>query len=184
MHSMAIPVLSIFGNTILFALFFIFTGYAIFRKTFPNASGYPLSFRLGLGYFFGMYLFIACYRVIAYITGTAIVSLWISVAIQIFFFAYELRKSRKTLAKAFSLSTVWVLIVLGVFFSVSTITWWLFPVSQQVPDLGAHVGSVHTGRYANIATYIMEHNWIPRFNQNYLQSLLASIHLLMGPVSQ
>jgi hypothetical protein len=42
-------------------------------------------------------------------------------------------------------------------------------------------GSIETGRYANIAKFIIEHNYIPSLKQNYLQSIMsAALHKLLN----
>jgi hypothetical protein len=44
----------------------------------------------------------------------------------------------------------------------------------------AHFGSIHSGRYANYAIFIAEHDRVPLIAQNLGQSMLAGFHLLLG----
>jgi hypothetical protein len=44
----------------------------------------------------------------------------------------------------------------------------------------SHLGSIHSGRYANVGVFIFEHDTIPRLNQNYGQTLLVATHLILG----
>lgn len=58
---------------------------------------------------------------------------------------------------------------------------WIPSVPSAVPaDPFACIGSLHAGRYVNIALYMLNHNAIPALQQNIGQSLLAVIPSIMG----
>jgi hypothetical protein len=56
---------------------------------------------------------------------------------------------------------------------------WGLGHGEQVTLL-THLGSIHSGRYAKYAIFIAEHDRVPFLAQNAVQSILASLHMMLG----
>ncbi len=89
----------------------------------------------------------------------------------------------RPVAQVLALGSVLATVCLG-----TTLALTLWPLSNDpaaVPD-GSwlfswnHFGSYHSGRYVNVAFWIVRENRIPRLQQNLGQSLLVAAHLMPG----
>lgn len=164
--------------TILAIVIFLFSGYFFYSLLFKNN---PSSLKIGISYFLGVSLFFVIYRILDYIISNARVSMIISLAILLILGLVNLRKNPIDLRNKLNYKTLIVILILLIFSFLFVLFLWLEPLKTHViNDFMRFNGSLHSGRYANIATYIFENNKIPVLNQNYGQSLLATISMFLG----
>jgi hypothetical protein len=71
---------------------------------------------------------------------------------------------------------------LGIVLSCSTLALMLWPLAPRwlIPLSLNHLGSFHSGRYANLALLIVEQDRLPHVQQNVGQALLVAVHLFLG----
>ena len=63
------------------------------------------------------------------------------------------------------------------FCSLGNIAYFAYSPDYVITNPHNPFGSIETGRYANIAKYIVEYNYIPSLKQNYFQSIMsAALH--------
>ena len=160
-------------------------GMKSYRLAIDGVDSYPLPLQAGLGYFFGMAMFLSLWRISARILGNAKISLALSAILLLLFVLWRFRMGFRTagdrpgkpcIVRAV-LAAVLFLTFLAAFFAY-ILLYWVQPFSELLPT--SMIGSLHSGRYANIATYILEKNSIPVLNQNYGQSILSSIPMFFG----
>jgi len=175
-------IFSVFSITIVLSIFFVLSGSLIYSISISNSNEHPTSFKCGFGYFLGMTFFIVIYKLFSFISNNAKVSLVISLLIIVVIAILWLKKAAiKNLLPFLNYKLVSFLIIIYLVFSILTFSNHLsyIPLTFEVTAFD-NFGSLHSGRYANIATYILESNRIPCLSQNYGQSILTSIHLLLG----
>lgn len=64
--------------------------------------------------------------------------------------------------------------------SLSSAVYWIYDISYTLANTHAPFGSIETGRYSNIAEYILKNNSIPRIKQSYGQSILAAFFMIFS----
>jgi hypothetical protein len=162
-----------------YSALFALSGKSILGRI-KGFEGLPASANLGLAFFFGMALFLFLFALSGAIIPSAKASLLISTLLllgiawlgkKIWLSAGSMDGALDQFAAAFIISSAALLLI------------WLPPLNT--PDGQIHYnhdlfGSANSGRYANIAGYVSLQDAIPIVNQNFGQSLLASIPMLLG----
>ena len=177
-------------QTLGLSLAFVGTGQFIHRTLLtherPRARGSSpgaLNLDWGSAYFLGLSAFLLAFLFVSRVSG-ARAALWIALAGMAGASAAALRRmsgARLALRRAGQL--VAALLLLIAFYSVTNVALWLTrrtTAPTVEPGMLSHFGSIHSGRYANYAILIAQSDRVPRLAQNSGQSILASLHLLLG----
>lgn len=134
----------------------------------------------GGGFFLGMALFLSVMRTVGWVAPVA-AGLGAGLLAVFGVGGYALYLHRREAVDAFKGlgSSLWLAVGVGLALAgYSLLTELPFlPADLSVMD---SLGSLHAGRYANLATAIVEGGSIPVVNQNYGQSLLAAALMLLG----
>ena len=178
---MLLPLGRVFGCTLLLAGVSCMVGTALMPPRNADRAG-GSALLVGRGFFVGVSALLAAFVFLSHLLGHARLALaFVFVAV-----VGTLILRRRSLADAGSrkgllLATATFLALVAVFW-VTTLTLWMQwgMASDQSRTELRHLGSIHSLRYANYATFIAEHDRVPYVPQNMGQSLLASIHLLLG----
>ncbi len=158
------------------SLLFVLSGWSVYRYSIIDAWDHPLSLRLGFGYFLGSSLFIVLYKCIASISNNALLSLGVSVLLLILLSAVSVKKLPvKNMAVLLNYKVIIFLLIVFIYI----FNLWAHAQAIPVPML-EFSGSLHTGRYGNIAAYILSSNTIPCLSQNYAQSILSTVPMFLG----
>lgn len=182
---MILQVGGVLATVLLSAFLFMMAGMKLHRLAIDGVDSHPLPLQFGLGYFFGMAMFLSLWRVSACLLGNAKIALALSAILLLLFVLWRFRtvfrsageRPEKPGIVGTGLAACLSLPLFAAFF-VYILLYWIQPFSELLPT--SMIGSLHSGRYANIATYIFEKNSIPVLNQNYGQSILSSIPLFFG----
>ncbi len=172
------------GQTLGFAALFVWAGAPLVRRSFPSDPNrpLPLSFIYAGGFFLGLTAFLILFVFLARIAGARLgLGLGIAALATLPLILRPLATARHHWRN--HLGVIAVLLGLVAIFTVTNATLWLSPNERgpsPPPALMSHFGSIHSGRYANYAIYIAEHNRVPFVAQNLGQSILASSSLLLG----
>ena len=144
---------------------------------------------VGSAFFVGLSIFLVLWRTLSFVLGTALAPLLIATGICLIVVVCFWKKFLyiKLCSYFRQLKVLFLFFVVVVFFG---ILYALIPMpniflqntEQTMPAYGFG-GIVHSMRAGNISTYISNNNYIPILNQNYGQSLLASIPSFFGFVS-
>lgn len=172
----------VLGNLIIiisFSLLFIFSGLLVYRHSFSSIDKMPFSFKFSASYFIGMGLFLAIWRLLSSAFSNVGVALILTLAILIVLYVKD-GKFKTDLLEIIVHFTEKRYFALCAVIIVPTVIllYWLMP--SGVITAFSILGSLHSPRYANIATFITENNYIPILSQNYGQSLLTSLPMLLG----
>jgi hypothetical protein len=178
----------VYLQTLGLSLAFVGTGQFIHRRLLTRdrpaaGSSSPDAPTLdsGSAYFLGLSVFLLAFVFVSRVSG-ARSALWIALAGMATASAlHGMSNARVALRRAGQL--VVALLPLTAFYSVTNVALWLGhrPGTATIaPSLFAHFGSIHSGRYANYAILIAQSDRVPRLAQNAGQSILASVHLLLG----
>ena len=183
--SIVFTLLLIALQTLGLSALFVWAGVALVRRIFPADQNrqLPLSFVYAGGFFFGLAAFLILFVFLARIIGARI-GLALSLA-ALGVLPLALRRPPDVSRHSWRHHIRVALAMLGLVavFTVTNATLWMTPNENRPsarPALMGHFGSIHSGRYANYATFIAEHNRMPRVAQNMGQSILASCSLLLG----
>jgi hypothetical protein len=173
-------------QTLALAALFIWAGVPLMHRCFRTEIDrpLPLSFVYGGGFFLGMCVFFISFVFLSRAIHGALLGFWLSVggliAVPFMFRARDAARAPwqahvRLVAAMFAVSAV---------MAVTNTTCWLLPGKIQgasnPPVVMQHFGSIHSGRYANYAIYIADHDRIPRLSQNMGQSMLTACHLFLG----
>ena len=172
-----LPLAGVYGCTLLLAAWFCLVGTALVPRQFADQAGGG-ALLLGRAFSVGLSAFLASFVLLAHLLGRArlalaIVLLAAGVVILVRRRSILEAGSRKSLVLSLAAS-----LALLVAFSVIPLTLWTNWVAA--PDVWNHFGSIHSGRYANYALFIAQHDRVPYLAQNMAQSLLAALNLLLG----
>lgn len=178
--------LRIYAQTLGLSLLFVGAGEFLHRRLLAGGGapddGGP-GWVLGRGYFLGLSVFLLLFVLVSRVVGARF-GLWITLALLLgAALAGIASAGLRSLAPRRLLPALAVLLVLVVVYSVTNATCWLEwddTAASESPGTLTHFGSIHSGRYANYAIFILRENRIPFLAQNAGQSLLASAHLLLG----
>lgn len=167
-----------FITLLLFSTLFVFTGRALLIiSNVKNKTSTPLI--VSSSYFLGMAIFLSIWRTFSFITDNAFISLVVALLFSIliiYFFGKQIHKSFFFEFLAVVKSKWYLLISIFVFLFICL--YWTGPFKELNPY--TLIGSLHSPRYANFATYILESNRIPVLGQNYGQSMLTAIPMIFG----
>ncbi|MFA5995920.1 MAG: hypothetical protein WCW27_01625 [Patescibacteria group bacterium] len=161
---------------------FVIAGLTIYRYGIIGYKEHPWSLRLGLGYFFGLAVFLIVYRLVTAWLQQANTAAKIGLIVCAILALLELVRWRSKYFIFFVKQHYWQ-IMLSVFLisGISVLLFCLWLPNCPLPtDPFIHFGSIHSGRNVNIAKYIYDNNTIPALTQNYGHALLASIVLWFG----
>jgi hypothetical protein len=175
-------ILGVFLQTLGIALLFLGAGHFLLRKLAPEPFGANGCLRISASYFLGLSAFLAAYLFISRLVGARL-SLWIVMTAMAVLLAREIWvASRDRPSIRASVTRAVVLGLLVVAYSISNAALWIDWGRYSPIDVGlwTHFGSIHAGRYANYAIFIADQDRIPFLAQNGGQSMLASVHLLLG----
>lgn len=167
------------------ALLFVMLGRPLLRAIFasPADRPYATSFVLGGAYFLGMAAFLVAFVLLSRLCGSARLGLWATIAAAVLIAMIDLLRLPLRIGPRSALKHTISCLVLVAWFSATNSALWLRANPTEpstAPAVMEHFGSIHSGRYANYAIYIAEHDRIPYLAQNVGQSMLASFHLLLG----
>lgn len=146
-------------------------GHLLFRYSLRVDQPVNPALETGASYFIGIAVFLFLWRILECLPFNAQLSLGITLVVfGICVFLDSLFKRLRHIVLMF-------LVVTGVSFAIA-----IYWIDFQANYFGAyaHIGSLHTGRYANLALHIARENRIPVVGQSFEQSLLASYPLLLG----
>jgi hypothetical protein len=171
--------LVVFGATFLVGVLFALAGKFLLSATACGNCENEKKNCLPTGFFFGAAMFLMFYRIVAIVFDSARLGASISFAV-IFgcallgcWQARGLGKVKEVFREFFMISILNVVfaLVLGFIF-----------LSQggSLEDPFTMVGSLHSGRYAALSTFIVQTDHVPLVRQNYGQSLLSSLHQFVG----
>jgi hypothetical protein len=174
-------------QTLALSALFIWAGMPLVRRSFRTEVDrpLPLSFVYGGGFFLGLSVFLILFVFLTRAFHGAHLGLWLAIAGLIAIpVAFRARDSAPELWTAHA-RVIASLLGLAAFMAVTNATCWLLPAGppgqpSPTPSMMQHFGSIHSGRYANYAIYIADHDRIPRLAQNMGQSMLTAVHLLLG----
>ncbi|MFA6214645.1 MAG: hypothetical protein WC717_05210 [Candidatus Micrarchaeia archaeon] len=178
---MALVFLAVLLICLAYATLFILGGRAALslHKGFEEL---PANANHGLSFFFGMAMFIFFFVLAGTAASSAKISLLISTALLLGIAA--LGRKRWAAPNTGSLKGVFGQFAIAFLLSAASLLLIWLP-SLNTPDGQIRYnhdlfGSANSGRYANIANFVSLQDRIPIVNQNFGQSLLASIPLLLG----
>ena len=184
-----IDILMVFGAflvSLIFAFLFIIAGSALLSFSIPRSGTYPAPLRYGFGFFIGSALFLSLYRVLGALLTDARMSLFIATGVFIIAALALIFKFKRvdflTTIRSLSSRQIFALLLAYLLIGAFILVYWLPPLfpTGHVEVSSNVLGSLHSAKYTNIATYALEHDKIPLVNQSYGQSLLASIDLFFG----
>jgi hypothetical protein len=133
-----------------------------------------------------MAFFETLWKVLTYLSGNAKISLAIATLAMIFITFRDIKSLLTVLTDYFRSINIRRIarIVLAIFLIVSVYIIEIYfntdSFTAEQFSIKTSLGSLNAGRYANIAAFISELNYIPVLNQNYGQSMLAAIPLILG----
>ena len=165
-----------------FVLISLFIVFLFIGTKVISVAGVSLKSQMSLvissSYFIGMAIFMAFWRTLVLLTDNAKISLAFTLVFSLAVICRMERQSNYELCRRcfLFLSSIQFLFLLS---SVSIFVF-LFWSRDSIGDVLNCAGSLHSGRYSNIAIYINENNNIPVLGQNYGQSMLASIPMMFG----
>src|SRR5947209_1929853 len=174
-------------QTLALSALFIWAGIPLMRRCFRTEVDrpLPLSFVYGGGFFLGLSAFLILFVFLSRALHGALLGFWLSagglIAVPFVFRSWE--AAREPWGRHARL--IAAMLGLAAVMAVSNATCWLLPGHPEggpstPPVVMQHFGSIHSGRYANYAIYIADHDRIPRLAQNMGQSMLTACHLLLG----
>jgi hypothetical protein len=174
MRAIAWSFLTTWALTGALATVFALAGRGLCDLLGAHRTGEPPSWTAGQAFFVGLSLHLTLFRLLASWIGVA-PACWMSLAIALLLGAlgWRGRPSAKTIVRTAGLP-----LVLGAIFTLTTLSWWQ-PTTDAVGPF-QHLGSIHSGRYADIALYIADAGRVPRLSQPYGQSLLTATNLVLG----
>ena len=168
-----------YALTLLLALLLAAAGGFVMMQSVGAAL--PAALLAGGGYFVGIALFLGVFRTLGmFLPAPYAMAVGLAVVLGIASWAGY----RNRAALAASIRTVDPRFLIGflaacAFVIGQTLLKELPPLAHAVSVFDSF-GSLHSGRYANLATYIVYSKSIPILNQNYGQSLLAAALMMLG----
>lgn len=136
------------------------------------------AFNFGSAFFIGVLFLIVSVKLFSFIFGNSIAGLGIFcfISLVIIFFArhhiFDIIKNHLTI------KTFFIFISFFLLTFILLLTYWL--QSDDLNNPFAMIGSLHSVRYAELAQYILTHNYIPSVGQNSGQSTLTYVVLAFG----
>ncbi len=180
---MLFDIIYLFIYTLSLSFVFVACGYWALSYSI-SLKAEPVLLRISMSYFMGMSIFLSLWRCIAFIFKEAQISLIVAICIIFVISLFALLKFKDTLSRyciSIYLSKkkfMSIVIIISSLFYLFSILYWLWPYKEI--DIYSMVGSLHSGRYASVANFVVDNNFIPRINQNYGQSMLVAVSLFAG----
>ena len=170
----------IFLETFALAIVFAAAGGYVVRRWMPLPGDGVAAWRWASGYFAGVGLFLALFVPLSRLTGARA-----AMAIALCVLAVAGIAHARTLGRSerrAALATAAAMLLLDALYTLTNAALWLMPgiPPGADPNVLFHLGSVHSGRYTNYAIYIADFDRVPFLAQNGGQSMLASLHLMLG----
>lgn len=156
---------------LIISFLFVLSGLKIYNYSILDSKNHSFAFKFGISYFLGMGLFLTIWRLLAFLVESASLSLKLSFLFIIL--VCLLQKGTKEDVKQIISGIKHKNYLIFIFSCILIFEFLLWLNSFK--DVYTHFGSGHSGRYVNIAQYIIDFNRIPTIGQNYGQSMLASI---------
>jgi hypothetical protein len=156
----------------LFTLFVLVLGYTVSNKGY-DFSGSPLSYKVGVSYFFGIASWIAILRIISFLVVDVSLSILITLVLTSIFIIYNRVFAFGFLKSIANKKSYLCMSILVVSFSPFLLLYWL-PLTLTPDDVNALIGSLHSGRYVALSNYILSCDFVPVIGQNIGQSLLVA----------
>ncbi len=177
--------------TFLFSILLCLAGDAFLQETWVQKKEYPVALRVGLSFFIGVPLYLVLYKFFGRILPNTQVAFFITFFLLALFAAFGIRRALKLNtfpAILFPATTIVSATTLLLALNIFVILHWtdMFSFPTILPSGGANirlhqfVGSLHSGFYTNIATYVFESKNMPVLGMNHSQSLLASGIMFLG----
>lgn len=176
---------------ILFSILFCLAGNALLQDTWSQQKEFPVALKVGLSFFLGAPLFLVLYKFLGGILSNAQVAFFISLFLMALLATFGIKRALKNNifpVKLFSATTIFSAITLLLILNIFVVLHWTliftFPSILPSGSVAAHihqfVGTLHSGFYTNIATYVYESNIMPILGMNHSQSLLTSAVMFLG----
>ena len=182
---MHITVIKCVSIVVLFSALFVMAGSYIYRKVIAHSEKHPISLIGSLAYFLGTALFLTVYQLSSLVFDSARVGLFIVLVVLA---ALSMISSKANIELVSCIRTskrIFMLLLIAAFVFINVINIWLFPYAT--PSEGnsgvyrdQHIGSIHTGQHANIASYILEADELPILIRHHAGALLSSGPMLLG----
>ena len=171
-----IPYLLVILVISLISLLFVLTGMMVYKYSILDYKNHSFAFKFGISYFLGMGFFLTSWRLLSFIFNSALIPLILSFLSLILVCLIKNGIKEDIHQIIIGIKQKKYLIFLFLFIIIFELLFWL----QSYQNVWSVFGSLHSGRYVNIAQYIIEFNRIPIIGQNYGQSMLSSILMFIG----
>jgi hypothetical protein len=90
------------------------------------------------------------------------------------YFLSQIYKINHKLYKSSCLESILIFIVFLIISAFCNSVYWLYSIDYILTNVHAPFGTIETGRYVNIAQYIINYDSLPKIKQNYGQSIISS----------
>lgn len=134
---------------------------------------------LSSSFFTGLAFAVSSYLLITLASKNSILAFWITFAFLTALSAkpivFYFRQKNKTVDYKMILSFSLLFVIIFIFH--------IPAFTETIPSVWGFSGSLHSGRYANIAAFIYHHNVIPTISQNFGQSILTVMIMYMGSLN-
>lgn len=168
-----LPLLQVWTTTALLGLLFLVAGDGLVAAAFGDEGSPARPFRSGAAFFLGLFLYLFLFRTATFAFGSAAAACYGAVGLLALIAGGRLRRVGTAAWRGAA--------PIGLLFLAFTSLAVLLRLPPEAPlKVLTSFGSLHAGRYANIALYIVDENQVPRLNQNYGQSMLAAAHGFFG----
>ncbi|MDH5573533.1 MAG: hypothetical protein OEY89_17345, partial [Gammaproteobacteria bacterium] len=178
--------LAIMLATLLIAYVVTLVGSHLWTLIINNDERYDANVKTGFSFFIGITLFIVLYKLLGDVFVGASTAAYLSLGILICTHLYLVSRAKTTILPSvahydWKRVGLLVLLFLSIYIFV-TLAWsnvFLYPPGKPSNPYQM-IGTLHSGRYTNIATYIYNSNELPILGQNFAQSMLASASMFFS----
>lgn len=175
---MLLQIVAVLLIIIFCSIIFAFCGNWLYCKSISDGCSHPVYFRIGTGFFLGMGVFISLWKILYFLSGNTKITLIVTLLVLVII-SLMMQKINISLKKINYINIFWIILFVILVF-VLKIFLYVESFAAENFSVGTCLGSLHSGKYANIVAYIFESNSIPVLNQNYGQSMLAAVPLIFG----
>ena len=164
--------------TFVLAILFVTAGNTVQEPILREARLTAAS-RWSISFFLGMYLFVVLQVGISRLIGSASTAFLLAVAALLLLSALRPRPTMQMLFFDHSGRRILVLATL-LYVACLLVAAVIYLRAPDKPSVMDCLGSLHSGRYINLALFIADADRVPRVSQNYAQSILAAAHIFFG----
>lgn len=134
---------------------------------------------IACSFFIGLTFAISSYLLIATESKNSFMAFWITLCILVILSAKDIVSYIKEKNKTINYKIIFSFICLFVVIFFIR----MYEFREIIPTVWGFAGSLHSGRYVNIATFIFNNNVIPSISQNFGQSILTVMTMYMGSLN-